>query len=258
MHPAKPIRSRSRARDLATITMTLGAAGSLVWRLSPILEGALPGLRRRRERRRTPVVLAGLGGVGLAAIFLARWQLPRLFTSDPEHQVELRRGRFEIRSYPETRVVETTVDTSWNEALDRGFRRLADFLVGANASRHELAVRPSPVLGTGDREGFHVSFLVPEGIPVATPDDERIDVHLVPPRRVAVLRFSGRHDASTIAARKRELARALVEHRLKPRGEAMFAAYDPPWTLPLLRRNELWVEVENENEPRRHGVSVEA
>ena len=97
---------------------------------------------------------------------------------------------------------------------------------------------------------------MPEGVDVS-PEDSRIDVHVLPARRVAVLRFRGRHDARSIELHKRELARALVMNHLRPRGEATFAVYNPPWTLPLLRRNELWVELENENERERRSVSVE-
>lgn len=228
------------------------AASALLWHLAPILHEAIE--LRRRPRRGSRIVLAS--GLGIAACAVAAWQLPRLFVRKPKHEVEMRRGRFEVRSYPSVRVAETTIDAGWNEALGQGLRRLARFVFGEN-STHKSFAMTSPVLGTGDRRGFHVAFVMPEGVD-ASPEDSRIDVHVVPARRVAVLRFRGRHDAPSIERHKRELARALVENDLKPRGEATFAAYDPPWTLPLLRRNELWIELENENRWQDRAVSVEA
>ena len=130
-------------------------------------------------------------------------------------------------------------------ALDRGFRRLAGFLFGAN-DRHERMAMTTPVLGTGDGDGYKVSFVLPEGVAPPAPDDARVAVTDLPARRVAVLRFNGRHDVLTIESHKRDLTHALATNGLKPRGEASFAGYDPPSTLPLLRRNELWVELEAE------------
>jgi hypothetical protein len=61
---------------------------------------------------------------------------------------------------------------------------------------------------------------------------------------VAVLRYRGRHDAETMASRSLELLVALRRAGLRYRGNPQFAGYDAPSTLPLLRRNEVWVELE--------------
>ena len=230
-------RSRSRFLAPATATLTGVAAGALAWRLAPI---AMKW--RRRSSRRNLGIAAGLG---LAVLSLARWQLQRLFTPQPRHEVEMRRGRLEVRRYPSVRIAETTVDASWDQALEQGFRRLASFIFGANDAHAHLPMT-APVIGTGDRGGFRLAFVLPEGIEAPTPEDPRVAVSDVPPRRVAVLRFNGRRDATSIESHKRELAHELAENGLRPRGEAFFAGYDPPSTLPLLRRNELWVELDDQ------------
>jgi SOUL heme-binding protein len=229
----KKARGRSAAPSVAALC---AAAGVVVWRLASI--------ENDRRRRRATLRNAWLaGGVGLAALGVAAWQLQRLFVAETVHAVEMRSGALEVRLYPAVRIAETTVEGHWDDALNEGFLRLAAFIFGGNKGAQKIAMT-SPVLGSGDAAGFRVAFVMPDGVTPTTPDDPRVALGELPPRRVAVLRFNGGHDATTIEAHKRELAHALAENGLHPRGEVSFAGYDPPSTLPLLRRNELWVELE--------------
>lgn len=225
-------RSRSRAPLLATGLGFLAATGVLGWRMVAV---------ELASRRRRNALLFAAAGLGCAAV-LARWQLQRYFTASPPYDVELGGGRFEVRRYPSLQVAETRVDATWSQALDEGFRRLARFLFGDNVAAQKLSMT-TPVLGTGDDDGYRLSFVLPDDVLVPSPRDSRVELKNVPPRRVAALRFHGRYTAENLEAHKRLLARALAEHNLKPVGEAMFAGYDPPTTIPLLRRTELWVEV---------------
>ena len=237
--PEALTRPRSRARRVAPLAAALlgavGLVGAGVWRMSSV--------RRASSRRKTGLWLGAAGSVALLA--LARWQLQRVFNEMPRYEVEKKLGPLEVRRYPSMRVVDTVVDASWDDALQEGFRRLAGFIFGNN-DRHQKIAMTSPVLGSSTRggEAFKVTFVLPEGVQPPSPGDSRVAVREMAPRRVAVLRFHGRYDAEGIEAGKRELAHALAEHGLHPRGEATFAGYDPPSTLPLLRRTELWVELE--------------
>ena len=226
-------KTRGRASSAAPLAGTvLAAAGVLVWRLASA----------RRSRRRS---YRGwwMAGAGLAVVGVARWQLQRWFSPQPAYEVERDLGELELRRYPAVRVAATTVEGTWELALNEGFRRLAGFIFGKN-DRRERITMTAPVLGTGDGNGYRLTFVLPEGVVPPSPDDARVEVGELPSRRVAVLRFNGGHDALAIESHKRELAHALARHGLHPRGEATFAGYDPPTTLPVLRRNELWVELE--------------
>jgi hypothetical protein len=41
----------------------------------------------------------------------------------------------------------------------------------------------------------------------------------------------------------KQLLDSARDHEIEVRGEPAFAGYDAPSTLPILRRNEVWVEV---------------
>jgi hypothetical protein len=232
-------KKRTRGRVAVPVAATLiGTMGVAVWRV------AMMAAARRKSRARRSFWLGG--GVGLAALGVAGWQLQRFFNGQPEYQVEQQRGVLEIRRYPAVKIAETTVDDHWDAALEQGFRRLAGFIFGGNDAKQRISMT-SPVLGSGNGDGFHVAFVLPKDvIAPPVPDDARVKLGELPARRLAVLRFHGRYDAPTIAAKKVELTHALVANGLAPIGEASFAGYDPPTTLPLLRRNELWVEIEEQ------------
>jgi hypothetical protein len=60
---------------------------------------------------------------------------------------------------------------------------------------------------------------------------------------MAAIRFSGLVDDRDLTANETKLRAFLSEKGLTARGGAQYAFYDPPWTLPFNRRNEVLVEV---------------
>jgi len=93
---------------------------------------------------------------------------------------------------------------------------------------------------------YHVSFVMPPGRSLdelPRPRHPGIELRTVPARRIAALRFRGRFTRDNIAKHERDLLEQLVDTGLAARGSVMFAAFDAPLTLPVLRRNELWIEL---------------
>jgi hypothetical protein len=60
---------------------------------------------------------------------------------------------------------------------------------------------------------------------------------------VAVLRFSGVPNPAAVAEARARLVAALPATRWDAAGEPVAWFYDPPWTIPALRRNEIAVPV---------------
>ncbi len=235
---------RKFARRLASFARYAGAGtgtAALALRLTPPLVAVLRNVRPKR-RSPAPWIAAGAGLVGLG---ISVWQLQRLFTAEPKHTVEPRQGGLEIRRYAPVRIAETNVDAAWRDALEQGFRRLAGFIFGGNAQKQRVAMT-APVTAVRHAAGYALAFAMPEGVDLPHPDDPRILIRPLPSRRVAVLRFSGRYDDDeAIEHKKRELMELVEKSGFVPRGEPTFAGYDPPWTIPLLRRNEVWIEIEH-------------
>jgi hypothetical protein len=225
----------------------------------PAAVGAASGARSRalvaRTRRRGVVTGAGL--LGLAG--LLRWQFVRWFTTEPRYRRERRIAGLEVRTYPPRVEARTHMMTGdFDRSLMDGFKRLASYIFGDNRARGELAgarvrdghrsklAMTTPVTVSSERGEHVVAFTMPPGRALASlpePTDDRIELVEVPEQRVAVMRFHGAYNRDRVEAAKAELMRRLAQSELVPLGEPRLAAFDPPWVLPLLRRNELWVEI---------------
>lgn len=186
------------------------------------------------------------GGIAALALGTLRWQMARWFTPEPDYTIEGKVGTLELRRYPARVDARAEVNAlDFEDALQIGFKRLFDFIRGANATDEALAM--TVPVSTTMRDGrYEMSFVMPRDRVVATlpqPEDPRVQLREVPERRIAVLRLNGRFTKHNIEWQERKLLRKLVEAGLSARGSVMFASYDPPTTLPRLRRNELWIEI---------------
>lgn len=180
-------------------------------------------------------------------------------TEEPSFTVERKVGEIEIRRYGARIAAETTVDADEEAARNEGFRRLAGYIFGGNTAKTKIAMTApvaqqnqkiamtAPVAAErGADGGWVIRFFMPskytlESLP--TPNDDRVRLVAVPPERVAVLRFAGTLSPRAVASRAEELQKFLRDNKIEPIGEPMGWFYDPPWTLPFLRRNEVAVSL---------------
>ncbi|MEO6603419.1 MAG: heme-binding protein [Polyangiaceae bacterium] len=238
--PVLPTPAARQSRRIRALEQT-----SLVVPLAALGIGAYLALRGEGRTRR--VGLATLGG-SLGAV-LTRWQLARWVTEKTRYQVELSDGDFEVRHYAARVQAETVIDAApWRLSLSGGFHRLAGYIFGDNAAHDKIAMT-APVtvtLGAVDRSTRTVAFKMPDRMTMESlpePNDRRITLRRVPPRRLAVLTFSGRYGVELPNRKRMELLTRVRNARLLPIGDVTFAGYDAPWTLSFLRRNEVMVEV---------------
>ena len=183
-------------------------------------------------------------------------------TEEPQFTVERRVGDVEIRRYGPRIAAETTIDANEEAARNEGFRRLARYIFGGNQSKTKIAMTaPVAQANTGSqkiamtapvsaqRSGsgqWVIRFFMPsehslDSLP--TPNDERVRLVEVPGERVAVLRFSGNYSPEVIAGRTEELLKTLKDNDIRPASEPFAWFYDPPWTIPFRRRNEVVVSL---------------
>jgi hypothetical protein len=66
----------------------------------------------------------------------------------------------------------------------------------------------------------------------------------IPARTFAVVRFSGLGREDAVARHEKALDAALAGSAWRAVGEPVTWYYDPPWTVPFLRRNEVARPVE--------------
>jgi hypothetical protein len=196
----------------------------------------------------------------------------------PRYKVLEYVGSVEIRAYGRRLAAEATV-TAPDEGAgrDEAFKILAAYIFGRNRTGGVAsdAVQPAaatdgakadppgreiamttPVQSSTTGAGrFVMRFFLPGDLTLATapkPLDARVRLLELPEETLAALSFGGRAPPDEVARRRRELAEALEPSAWRPAGEPVALFYDPPFTLPFLRRNEVAVAVE----PARRAASA--
>ena len=181
----------------------------------------------------------------------------------PKYEVILKEGDKEIRYYGSYIVAKTTVKGEFNEAQGAAFRILAGYIFGDNEKRQELAMtapviqKPTtesekiqmtaPVIQGPSEEGWVMTFMMPsaykmEDLPI--PKDKRVSFETVPERYTAALRYTWLGNKSRNERKANELQEWLMGLKdYEPISSPRYAGYDPPWTLPFFRRNEMMIVV---------------
>ena len=149
--------------------------------------------------------------------------------------------RVEIRQYGNLKLISTVAIDS-----DSAFRNLAGYIFGNNKQNIRLSMTAPVIMSIG--KGFiDMSFVLPQGYDTHNaPKPERKDIliHEIPPRKVATITFSGYAKGPNSKNNKKKLEEKLNEKGIKTQGDFFFMMYDPPWTPPDIKRNEVAIEVE--------------
>ena len=161
---------------------------------------------------------------------------------EPVYQVEKawEAEQIEIRAYA-PRIMAVT---GMNEDSDSGFRVLAGYIFGGNAEEQKIAMT-APVQQTmaGEKE---MAFMMPAEYALKDlpqPEDQRVSFREAPAYTAAVIQFSGWASAKKADENWQQLQRFLIAEGIDITGEPTLNQYNPPWTLPFMRRNEIIVPV---------------
>ncbi|WP_082683010.1 heme-binding protein [Mycobacterium sp. GA-1285] len=183
----------------------------------------------------------------------------RVGTEEPHYLATKLSDRVEIRRYGPRIAAETTVSADEDRARNIGFRRLAGYIFGGNHRDEKIAMTApvgqqtrekiamtAPVAQTRDGENSTIRFYMPSKWTMDTlpaPDDEKVRLVEVPGETVAVLRFTGDRSPRAVAERTDELTKTLRANGVEIIGPPQSWFYDPPWTVPFRRRNEIAIPV---------------
>jgi hypothetical protein len=201
--------------------------------------------------------IIGIAGVTLLAAAL--WGPIVSNVEQPKYKVSERSGNIEIRDYAPMIVAEAEVKGERREAISKGFRIIADYIFGNNTAAQKVPMTApvtqqgsekiamtAPVTQEGGGDTWRVRFIMPSKYTMETlpkPNNRAIELKEIPGKRFAVIRFSGTAGEESLKRYNKELDDFLSAKRLTPLSPRTYAFYNPPWTLPFLRRNEVLVEI---------------
>ena len=200
---------------------------------------------------------------------------PAMAIEEPTFEVVRKEGAMEIRKYAPFIVAQTWVQGDMDEASSRGFRLIADYIFGNNvavgertaakiamtapvtmapeAASQKIAMTAPVTMAPqaaasapGAAQRWRVHFVMPRQYTLATlpkPNNPEVQLEEVPTKWFAVLRYSGLNTNARVQQRNEEALAWVQAQKLTPLGAPQLARYDPPWTLPPFRRNEILVEI---------------
>lgn len=171
-------------------------------------------------------------------------------------------GAFEIRKYYDHIVAETFVESTFEDAGNIGFRRLFSYIDGNNSTRDSIDMT-APVsqqknsekismtapVNMQDFSGtYRITFLMPSKYTMDTipqPLDEMVKIRNEEGKIIAAYKYSGGWSKKRYEKMKQKLLSILEKRNLKTVGQPLFARYNSPFMLWLLRRNEILIEIAN-------------
>lgn len=195
-------------------------------------------------------------------------------TPEPSYTILEHAEDFELRLYAPKIIAQTEVTGDYTAASRKGFKVLADYIFGNNtvmdskdnsdkkastkismtapvmmspANKEDKSTKISmtaPVSMSENDGKWQVAFVMPEQFTMATipkPNNPAITLIEIPESRYAVIKFSGLADEKKVANKTIELQSWMQQKKLTPIAEPEIARYNPPWTLPFMRRNEVMI-----------------
>lgn len=198
------------------------------------------------------------------------WTNSLMATEEPKFDLLLKEDRFEIRHYAPQIVAETFVDGDMDSASSRGFRLIADYIFGNNqnagiamtvpvviepeAGSEKIAMTaPVSIEPQTEQEGamagarhWRIHFVMPSQYSMATlpkPVNPLVSLREIPAKSFAAITYTGFNTESSVQAKTDELVGWMKSKNLEAIGKPQLARYNPPWTLPFLRRNEILLEI---------------
>ncbi|MBH0096276.1 heme-binding protein [Psychrobacter sp. NZS113] len=191
-------------------------------------------------------------------------------TEEPDYTVLSQSGDFELRRYDEQLVAQTWVSGDQDAASRAGFKTLADYIFGNNTAptggsskismtapvtmqseagnESQKIAMTAPVSMQQENGKWRVQFTMPSQYTMQTlpkPNNPNVEIIEVPAQTYGVIKFSWLAGEDKVAEKTAALQTWMQDQNLTPTGEPELARYNPPWTLPFLRRNEVMIAYES-------------
>jgi hypothetical protein len=196
--------------------------------------------------------------------FLSLINFPAMATEEPEFILISQDGEFEIREYKPKIIATVEVNGDFDDASSQGFKLLADYIFGNNlldgSSKKISMTAPvemaplsenlsitSSIMDDAINNQWLVNFIMPKEYRLDSlpkPNNPKVNIIEIPTEKYAVIVFSGLVRESSYAEKVELLSNYLKRNNYTQQGAIKIARYNPPWTLPFLRKNELMVRID--------------
>lgn len=162
------------------------------------------------------------------------------------YKVLIKEDNFELRQYDAyyTAAVE---ETSLNGS--NGFSQIFDYISGNNEDQKKISMT-TPVFNEMGKDTVSTEFVMPGSFTEDTlpePGNKKIRIKKNDTRLAASVTFSGTVNEGKIRDYEKKLLEWIAKKGITPVGNFYLARYNPPFIPPFLRRNEVLIDIIQDN-----------
>ena len=159
---------------------------------------------------------------------------------EANYEIVKENKEYEIRKYSDRLVIET------NSIQGNGFRKLLNYISGNNEEKKEIKMTV-PVTQEVKNGNMTMQFYLPskfnkENTP--KPSNSEIKVLTIEGGYYAVIKYSGRSSDQNFLKNKDILEKQLKQENITILSPPIRASYNSPFTLPMLKRNEVMYRID--------------
>lgn len=211
-------------------------------------------MRKRKIILATILGVIILGGI-MAGPLMSNVEIPNYKIIKSEDNIEIRR-------YDPMIIAEVEMTGNREETIGNGFRLLADYIFGNNTFQKDIAMTApveqkmnhkiamtAPVQQESMGDSWKVSFVMPSKYTMQSlpkPNNNHVELKEIASKQFVVIRFSGKNSDLNITEHEKKLKKYIAANDFQAIGFPKYAFYNPPWTFPPMRRNEVMIEIKNQ------------
>ena len=159
---------------------------------------------------------------------------------EANYEVIKENKNYEIRKYSDRLVIET------NSMQGNGFRKLFNYISGNNEQKEEIKMTV-PVTQEIKNGNMTMQFYLPSKFNkdnAPKPSNSDIKILIIEGGYYAVIRYSGRSSDKNFLKNKDILEKLLKQDNITILSPPIRASYNSPFTLPMLKRNEVMYRID--------------
>ena len=188
-------------------------------------------------------------------------------TEEPKFSIIEKSEPFELRNYAPQLIAEVKVEGDLDTASSQGFRLIAAFIFGQNQVSEKISMTvpvgieatqstkiamtvPVGIEASKDSAAgvnqWVFSFVMPSEYTMATlpkPLNPLVTIRELPAQKRAAIIFSGFNSEAKVLEKTKALEEWIKGKQWQVIGAPQFARYNPPWSMPFMRRNEILITV---------------
>ena len=188
----------------------------------------------------------------IIALFTIIYTSISMALEEPKYQILKSNGKYEVRKYNDRLAVEVEYSSE-----DSGFRYLFNYISGENTQSEKVNMTvpvtqsvkidmTAPVTQSKENGKMVMQFFLPSKFTFETapkPTNNRVSLVVLEGGVYAVIKYSGRLTDKNFQKHYEELKDYLIKDKINFIEPAIKATYDGPFTLPVLRRNEVMMKI---------------